>query len=262
MPGRRPVARDEHLVTSSEGRLVAIQRMDVFREVLRRIEEHIEANHLQPGDRLPSDRDLAAALEVSRPLVRQALKALESLGRVSAQQGSGTYVQDAGHRVAVRELTRGISLDRDLLDHTLPARIAIETEVLRAAFARRTPEMLASLRQALDDRERELPGDASEAAEAVEASGAGLDLGFEAALGRACGNEVLRRLQALVHDVWLQAQIAAGAPPDDPAALHRDHREIFDAFERGDLQAAVERLAAHLRSLPPDGDGGDGADGG
>jgi GntR family transcriptional repressor for pyruvate dehydrogenase complex len=220
--------------------LVAIQRMDVFREVVRRIEQHIETNHLQPGDRLPSDRDLAAALEVSRPLVRQALKALESLGRVSAQQGSGTYVQDASHRVAVRELTRGIGFDRDLLDRTLPARIAIEAEVLRAAFERRTPETLASLRRTLHDRERQLPDDPQEA---------GLDLGFEAALGRVCGNEVLRRLQALVHDVWLQAQIGAGIAPGDPSALHRQHLAIFDAFERGDLHLALERLSDHLLSL-------------
>ena len=226
--------------------LVAIQRMDVFREVVRRIEQHIETNHLRPGDRLPSDRDLAAALEVSRPLVRQALKALESLGRVSAQQGSGTYVQDAGHRVAVRELTRGIGFDRDLLHQTLPARVAIDLEVLRAAFERRTPETLASLRHAIDERERERqqPDDPQEA---------GLDLGFEAALGHACGNEVLRRLQALVHDVWLQSQMAAGIAPGDPSALHRDHRAIFEAFERGDLQQAERRLSDHLRSLPQGG---------
>jgi DNA-binding FadR family transcriptional regulator len=130
-----------------------------------------------------------------------------------------------------------------LLDRALPARIAIDVEVLRAAFDRRTPETLASLRRALDERERQLPDDPQEAA---------LDLGFEAALGRACGNEVLRRLQALVHDVWLQAQIGAGIAPGDPSALHRDHRAIFEAFERGDLQQALDRLSDHLRSLPHD----------
>ncbi len=227
-------------MTRPDGRLTAIRRLDVFREVLGRIEEHIETNRLRPGDRLPSDRELAAALEVSRPLVRQALKALESLGRVTAQQGSGTYVQDASHRVAVRELTRGLSVDRDLLAGILPARVAIEVEVLRAAFARRGPAALSRLRSVLDDRESQL-ADAPE-----EAS---LDLGFEAALGRACGNEVLRRLQSLVHDVWLQAQIASGVAPGDPGALHREHREIFEAFERGDLAQAERRLAGHLRAL-------------
>jgi DNA-binding FadR family transcriptional regulator len=119
--------------------------------------------------------------------------------------------------------------------------MAIEAEVLRAAFERRTPETLASLGLALDERERQLPHELQEA---------GLDLGFEAALGRACGNEVLRRLQALVHDVWLQAQIGAGVAPGDPSALHGQHRGIFEAFERGDLELALERLSHHLRSLP------------
>src|SRR5262252_7108388 len=232
-------------MTGHSAHLTAIERMDVFREVLHRIDQHIESNHLKPGDRLPSDRQLAATLQVSRPLVRQALKALESLGRVSAQQGSGTYVQDASHRVAVRELTRGIRFDGDLLARTLPARIAIETEVLRAAFERRTPETVASLRRALDERERQLADDPDEAG--------GLDLGFETALGAACGNEVLRRLQALVHDVWLQAQMGAGIAPGDPSALHRDHRAILDAFDRGDLEEALALLSEHLRSLPHGG---------
>jgi GntR family transcriptional regulator, transcriptional repressor for pyruvate dehydrogenase complex len=231
-----------------DGQLVAIPRMDVFREVLRCIEDHIEANHLRPGDRLPSDRELAASLEVSRPLVRQAIKVLESLGRVTAQRGSGTYVQDASHRVAVRELTRGLSFDRDLLKQVLPVRVAIDLEVLRAAFACRTPETLVALRHALDERERHLEEDSREAS-------ASLDLGFEAAVGRACGNEVLRRLQALAHDVWLQAQIAVGVAPDDPSALHREHRDVLDAIERGDLGAAERLLRQHLSFgvLPPPG---------
>jgi GntR family transcriptional repressor for pyruvate dehydrogenase complex len=231
-------------VTGPGEHLVAIERMDVFREVLHRIEDHVEANHLQPGDRLPSDRDLAAALGVSRPLVRQAIKVLESLGRVSAQQGSGTYVQDASHRVAVRELTRGLGFDRALLGQVLPARIAIEVAVLRAAFAHRAPETLAALHRTLAEHERHLADDIQES---------GLDLGFEAALGRAGGNEVLRRLQALVHDVWLQAQIATGEAPGDPARLHREHRTILDAFERGDLAEAERCLTEHLGSLPPAG---------
>ncbi len=231
-------------LTGEGGQLVAIQRLDVFREVLRRIEDHIEANHLRPGDRLPSDRELAAALGVSRPLVRQAIKVLESLGRLRAHQGSGTYVQDASQHVAVRELTRGLKFDRNMLGQMLPARVAIEVAVLRAAFDCRSPDTLAHVRRALDQRERQLRDDVREA---------GLDLGFETALGEACGNEVLRRLQALVHDLWLQAQIAVGVAPGDPAALHLEHRAIFEAFERGDLTAAQRRLTDHLHLLPSPG---------
>jgi len=227
------------------GHLVAIERMDVFREVLHRIDQYIESNHLKPGDRLPSDRELAAALQVSRPLVRQAIKVLESLGRVTAQQGSGTYVQAASHRVAVRELMRGLAFDRKLLRQVLPARIAIELAVLRAAFERRTPANLGLLLSALDQRERQLADDVQEAS---------LDLTFEATLGRICGNEVLRRLQALVHDVWLEAQIAEGLAPGGLSRLHREHRQVFEAFAAGELKEAISRFHEHLSSLSePDG---------
>lgn len=232
-------------MTERSGDLVAIERMDVFREVLQRIDQHIESNHLKPGDRLPSDRELAATLQVSRPLVRQAIKVLESLGRVSAQQGSGTYVQDASHRVAVRELMRGLAFDRVLLRQVLPVRIAIELEVLRAAFERRTPGNLGLLHSALEQRERQLSDDVQEAS---------LDLTFEAALGRVCGNEVLRRLQALVHDVWLEAQIAEGMAPEGLSRLHREHQQIFEAFAAGELQEALRRFRDHLGHLSePDG---------
>lgn len=214
--------------------------MDVFRQTLFRIEWYIEANRLQPGDRLPSDRELAASLNVSRPVVRQALKVLEALGRVTAQQGSGTYVQDAGHGVAARELRRGLAIDGDLLAQVLPARLAVELEVLRAAFAVRTPELLAQLEAALAEREGQLAEDPEEA---------NLDVRFEAALGQACGNEVLRRLQALIHDVWLEAQIASGAVPGDRFVLHKEHQEIFERFRDGDLEGALEHFRQHLTSL-------------
>jgi len=227
-------------MTGHSRHLAAIERMDVFREVLHRIDQHIESNDLRPGDRLPSDRQLAATLQVSRPLVRQAIKLLESLGRGTAQQGSGTYVQDASHRVAVRELMRGLTFDRVLLRQVLPARIAIELEVLRAAFEHRTPANLGLLRSVLGQRERQLTNDVQ---------GASLDLTFEGTLGRVCGNEVLRRLQALVHDVWLEAQIAEGLAPEGLSRLHHEHKQVFDAFAAGELEEALGLFRKHLNNL-------------
>jgi GntR family transcriptional repressor for pyruvate dehydrogenase complex len=218
--------------------------MDLFREVLRRIDGYVEERQLQPGQRLPSDRELAAALGVSRPLVRQALKVLEGLGRVVAHQGAGTFVADHSHRVAAAELVRGLELDRELLRRLLPARVAIECEVMREAFRHRSTEALAELERTLRERAERLEDEGQEA---------GLDLGFEAALGRVCGNEVLRRLQALVHEVWLQAQIAVGSAPDDRFRLHQEHLIIFEAFRIGDQEGALAALEAHLGSLTPAG---------
>ena len=220
--------------------LEAVRRSDVFQEVLDKIGTYIEQNHLEAGDRLPSDRDLAAALGVSRPLVRQALKVLEGLGRVSAHQGSGTFVRDASHRVAVEELTRGLAFDRRLLLDVLPVRIAIELAILRASATRLTPETLAVLESTVAERGACIAEDPKESS---------LDLSFEARLGELCGNEILRRLQALIHDVWLRAQLATHAAPADRLALHRDHLDIYESLRSGDIEAAAHQFEAHLRSL-------------
>lgn len=230
-----------HEMPSPESPLSSIQRLDVFREVLNRIDLYIESNRLRPGDRLPGDRDLATALGVSRPLVRQALKVLEGLGRLEARQGSGTYVSEDGHRVAVRELTRGLPLDADFFDKLLPVRVAVELQVMCAAFEHRDERSIDIVRSALAQRGAQLEDDPQEA---------GLDLTFEAALGSICDNEVLRRFQALIHDLWLQAELSVGITPEDRFHLHEDHVGVFAAFERGDLDKAMELFEAHLRELP------------
>lgn len=226
--------------------LTPIHPSDRFREVLGRIEEFTKRNDLQPGDRLPSDRDLAAALRVSRPLVRQALKVLEGLGRVEARQGSGTFISNNSHHVAASELIRGLAKTPHRQTDLRDARAAIELAVLHAAFQiavvqpnprKQKSGLLVELRQVLDRRHAELLEDPEEAS---------LGLEFEAAIGRYCGNEVLRRLQGILHEAWLQLQIDVSAPMRDRFALHADHEAIYQALEMGDERRAVDLLSKHL----------------
>ena len=161
--------------------------MDLFRQVLDQLVALIDQSGLRPGDRLPSDRDLAAALHVSRPLVRQALKVLEGLGRVTAQQGSGTYVADNGIRVAANELMRGLESGADMRGQLLVGRSLVDTQVMRDGYRDGGAPLIDALRRALDERRAELTEGPDEAS---------LDLGFEAIFGHFCQNIVLRRLQA------------------------------------------------------------------
>jgi GntR family transcriptional repressor for pyruvate dehydrogenase complex len=229
---------------SSQGvQLVPIQRLDLFATAMREIENFIEANSLSPGDRLPSDRDLAVGLGVSRPLVRQALKVLEGLGRVSAKQGAGTFVRDNHTAVAVSILTRGLTVKRDDLKQLLAPRIAVEVEVLEAAFQNRTPNGIATLEAALSDRASRLT---------LGPLGSSLDLSFEAAIGAICGNELLRRVQGVVHGIWLTAQIEAGVAPDDSVRMHAEHRQILKAFIDRDVDHAISVMRQHLNFQTPD----------
>lgn len=220
--------------------LAPVQRMDLFRQVLDQLVAFIDHSGLQPGDRLPSDRDLAAALHVSRPLVRQALKVLEGLGRVTAQQGSGTYVADNGIRVAANELMRGLEPSADVRAQLLVGRLIIDTRVMREGFRDGGTPLIEALRRALDERRAELAEGPDEAS---------LDLGFEAIFGHFCQNLVLSRLQRILHDAWLESQMAGREQLPDRFALHQEHEAIFDHIQRGDIDGAVTTFQAHLRGL-------------
>ena len=222
--------------------LAPVERMDLFRQVLDRIVAYIEVNGLQVGDRLPGDRELAAALKVSRPLVRQSLKVLEGLGRVTAQQGSGTFVADNGLHVAASELLRGQEFGRALQEQLLPMRVAVDEQAIRAAYRNDRVALIGELRRVLGKRSlvlREEPDEAS------------LDLGFEATFGRFCQNPLLKRLQAILHDAWLQVQIDISVPLSDRFALHEEHLAILDCLERQDLDGAMELFEAHVDHLRP-----------
>jgi GntR family transcriptional repressor for pyruvate dehydrogenase complex len=78
--------------------MLPIKRTDVFQEVISRMDSMIAKGQYKPGDRFPSERELADTLEVSRTSVRQALKVLEAAGKVETKIGSGTYVREHTER--------------------------------------------------------------------------------------------------------------------------------------------------------------------
>lgn len=223
--------------TNRQFQLVPIRRTEVYREVLTQLEAYISENGLRAGDRLPPDRELSERLGVSRASVRQAIKVLESLGRVSARQGSGTYVCDVPYGAAVSELTRGLAFDASFLRQLIPLRTTIEFAVFSEAFERRTPKNLVIIQSALDKRARMLDEDSEEG---------DLMVSFEAALGMVCGNELMRRTQNVVHAIWVQAWVGIGVAPGDKFLLHREHVEIFERFRAGEREEAMALFRAHL----------------
>ncbi|MGH3359992.1 MAG: FadR/GntR family transcriptional regulator [Nocardioidaceae bacterium] len=220
--------------------LVPIERMQVFRQVLDEITAYIDDNDLQPGDRLPGDRDFVSALKVSRPLVQQALKVLEGLGRVTIVHGLGTFVADEADQVLASALTRGINDGDALTSQLLRARELIDREVIRCAYQHGDDGLIDELQRILDERQSELADEPEEAS---------LDLDFEAAFGRFCGNEVLGRLQSMLHHAWLQTQIDEDIPLADRFALHHEHGEILEALKEGDMDAALELFEKHVRQI-------------
>lgn len=221
-------------------KLVPIERMQVFRQVLDQITAYIDDNELRAGDRLPGDREFVSELKVSRPLVQQALKVLEGLGRVTIVHGLGTFVADGTEQVLASELTRGINDTGTLSSQLLRARALIDAEAIRCAYECGKDGLVDELQRIVDERQSELADEPDEAS---------LDLAFEAAFGKFCGNEVLSRLQSMVHHAWLQTQIDEEIAIADRFALHHEHVEILEALKGDDVDAALELFQKHVRQI-------------
>jgi GntR family transcriptional repressor for pyruvate dehydrogenase complex len=217
--------------------LEPIRRIAIYQEVIARLESFIAENGLQSGDQLPSDRQLSEQLGVSRASVRMALKVMESYGRVTAQQGSGTYVSNPAQNATIASLTAGLPYDRDFVMQLAPLRNAIDVAIAEAAWSHRTPENMALVWDTIQAR-----------ADLMDEDNEGGDLivSFERALGVICGNELLRRMQSLIHQIWVEAWVKIGKAPGDKHLFHQEHIELYNCMRRGELLKFRKLLAAHL----------------
>jgi GntR family transcriptional repressor for pyruvate dehydrogenase complex len=217
--------------------LEPIQRIAIYQEVIERLEKVIAANGLQPGDQLPSDRQLSEQLGVSRASVRMALKVLESYGRVTAQQGSGTFVSNPAQDTTIASLTRGLPYNREFILQLAPLRNAIDLAIGEAAWPHRTSKNLALVWDTIQARS-ELIGEDDERGDLI--------VSFERALGVICQNELLRRMQSLVHQIWVQAWVKIGKAPGDASLFHQEHIALYQFMRDGDKQKFQQMFEAHL----------------
>lgn len=121
----------------------------LYVRVARKISDLVNTGQVKPGDRLPSERDLAEMLNVSRPSVREAMIALEVSGLIEVRMGNGIFVTN-----------RKASLSRELVDggvgpfEILEMRLLLEPEVCALAAERIDDETLGQLAETYDEMER------------------------------------------------------------------------------------------------------------
>lgn len=218
-------------------RIHPIDQVDVHEAVRERISELMREGGYQPGDRLPSERELAEGLRVSRVVVREALKVLEALGMVQVRQGSGTYVVDARRDPVAAALVADATIDLGFIRHLIDLRAALDVKAAELAAEHATAGDLTRLRAVL----RELDAEHSR-----DPAAASLSLVFESLLAQIAGNPLLAANQRAVHQIWGQAWSAVGLAPGPKHAFNTEHRAIFEAVAAHDPIAAGQLMAAHV----------------
>jgi GntR family transcriptional repressor for pyruvate dehydrogenase complex len=205
----------------------------------RQLEDLIVQGSVQPGERLPSENDMARELGVSRTVVREAVRLLTARGLVEARNGSGIYVRALG-----AELVRG---PMDLLlrargltgEQLLEVREGIEVQVARLAAERATAADIVALEKAVAVQREP----STTAAQSVEA-----DLAFHHGLARATHNPLFEALSdALARAMtdFLRTVVARhGSTAREHAAT--DHGRTLERIKARDPEGAARQMAAEL----------------
>lgn len=214
--------------------IIPIHQVQVYREVLRQLDGLV--SRLGPGDRLGSERELAERLRVSRVSVREALRALEGMGKVEVRRNAGTYVVDPDGRLDIDRIRGGLPADSTYLGWLSQLRSAIEVKVVELV-GRRRPD-LAPARRVLQEAGEELGRDPGE--------DRSMDLRFEVVLAQLVENPVLQRTQRLVHRLWVTGWADAGLSPGDRHDFHREHGAILAALESGKVALAARLMRDHV----------------
>lgn len=219
-------------------KLGPIVRRSTVDQVVERIRKVIEAGKLGTGMRLPGEHELVEQLKVSRPVLREALARLQSLGLVDIQRGRGTFVGSTESLANCVQLLRtALTVSpRELLSYA-ELRTAIEVQASRQAAERATDEDVAELEALLV----ELNSEERPYAEMLE-----LDFRFHRKLIEVAGNELMRNLMEVIYEFVL-AQMARTTPSVRENKLGRKlHQELVAAVKAHDPDAAERAMRLHM----------------
>lgn len=214
-----------------------IRATRVSAQIVAQFRALIADQRLQPGDRLPAERDLARILGVGRSTIREAMRALESLHIVETRGGQGTFLVASDVPLTILP---GTALSPGAHAALLEARRLVEPQIAALAAQRATPEELAAARDIL----------ASQAA-AVAAGGMGTDAdaAFHALLCEMARNPVLCQLRESLDDTLRRSREAIHAVPTRPLASLREHEVVLAALEARDAGRAEQAMKAHLQAV-------------
>jgi DNA-binding FadR family transcriptional regulator len=225
-----------------------IEPRKLYLQIADQIMERVGDGRLPRGTKLPSERDLAAQMGVSRPSVREALIVLELFGVVEIRIGQGTFVVGKPASLETLSLSKMVS-PFDLLE----ARSAIESNVA-VLVARKWKDGTIDERAfkkiyEIDKQMKRIVGDEDRVEEFFR-----LGLAFHEALAEASNNEVLSEVvgnlvEATSHPLWALINKKILENRNARENQIREHEIVVDAIQGGDGEAAARAMQHHIEDL-------------
>lgn len=214
-----------------------INKESLSDQIIQQIKEMIEKGILKPEDRLPSERDLALKLGVSRLPLREALKTLQFINVLEVRPGEGYVVKGLDTIKLLDILDEACEPAQDTLNDLKEIRITLEMKAVELACTRRTEKDLARLLSAIEDMEKNIDSEDKEISASID---------FHNAIMKASHNKLFVAILACFSDIINEGRAKSWLVKDRYRKAIEEHKIIYEAIKKRDVKAAMECMEIHL----------------
>jgi len=216
-----------------------VRRNKVYEEVAKQIERLI-LEKLQPGDKLPSERELAEMLQVSRSSIRDAIRSLELTGLVEPRQGAGTIVRELSAQSLVNPFANALKRRQELVSELLDFRKMLEPPLAARAATHASSDEISEMEEILQRQEVTLSHGEASIAEDAE---------FHYSIALASGNSVVLKVLDILMDLLRETRERSLQLKGRPQRSLAGHRRILAAIKRHDAEAAKDAMRRHIEDV-------------
>lgn len=228
-------------VNGGDGMLQKVERVTVTDSIVDQLLDKIQNGVFQPGDKVPSEPELAKGLGVGRTSVREALKALQVLGLIERRH-DGTFVSENATPTLLDRILQSGFLTRHLdIVHIFEARRILECEIGALAAQRMNRQILGRLEVIHAQMEATAPEDFDTYFE--------LDMKFHHHIAVAAANPVLKRMWSLIQDLLEGVQADIRTTPNIKAQTKANHERLLEAFHRKDAVTVRNVIQSSLNAI-------------
>jgi GntR family transcriptional repressor for pyruvate dehydrogenase complex len=214
-----------------------IRRTVIADELIVRFKHLISTGVFAPGGKLPPEAELSEALAVSRPTLRQALRALQILGVIRSRQGSGSYVADSAADILREPLEFALALKGVGKADLFETRWTLEVKLASLAAERRTDDDLDKLRRTLARMQ---------AAMGVPQEWCLHEVHFHDCIVKAARNAVMATIMEMLSRMLIESRKETVRLLDDYPASYRSHEAVFLEIEAQHPEGAALAMHEHF----------------
>jgi len=216
-----------------------IDRSGITELVVQRIKDLLARGELRAGSRLPPERELAEMLNISRPSLRTALKALSVMGIIRAKPGAGTYIAESLPEVFTEPMHFMTLINNTCVEELFEARRIIEAGLAELAAERATSEDLEALNGEIDGMRVTINDPESYLKH---------DVRFHQIIARAANNKLMSGVMDTIAQLLFHIRRQTIKDAKDLEEAIDWHKKIVEAIRKRDSKRAKDMLSGHLRA--------------